>query len=529
MLLCSQPAFSQRNVFNSDPFWTISNHIYDSLKRIDIEPIRKRAFIEEDVESSLDLIKYYLSLGRNSYRYYDTATKIIDQLILEQPKLKTYPDFLFLQAEADLGRWYIEKAILEFQNLLDIYIKQGDDGYNIALTYRKIGDCYSVHKNYEQAIKFYIKSNEIFVRIQQYYPLKAIESCLYVFNNLRGFGGLEKKIEYLKKAKVMDDVNSALNSVEKYLLYFQIADTYMEADDKDSAYHYYNLGVTTITKERFYPFFPNGAPSQNIDRINSILKIKEYESSKKIDALKKYNIQSKRTSIFLASSLILLIIVAIVFFRMTRLKLLRKLENVQAIITGEEKERERIAKDLHDEIGASLTNIRLTLNQKLDSNSNTDWSHDLFNQLDRTYNGIRRISQNLLPESLEKLGLKDAILDLLESVIKNTSINVNYDLTDLPHNSVNKELHVYRIIQELTNNAIKHSKARNIFLRILVHDNKLLIEFSDDGIGIQENDVKTGIGLKSIQTRVDLLMADITIDNQQGAKFKISIPNYVKN
>tara|TARA_R110001592_G_C13180565_1_gene750849 strand:- start:773 stop:2407 length:1635 start_codon:yes stop_codon:yes gene_type:complete len=503
----------------------------DSLKNINIDSLKEKAYAKPNAKSALVLANHLIVRGKLSYGYYDSAAKVIEHLLDLQPELKAYPDFLFLEADANLGRWHIEKAIPQFLSLIEVYKDQSDDGYNIALVYEKIGGCYKVHKNDEQALEYYQKSLQTLKCIQSFYPKETIVSHVLLAQTQARKGLVNDQIQYLIEALEVDKTQPVLNIIEKHALYNDLANAYMKVSNTDSAFNYYRKSIE-ILKDPKHPevFFYFMAPSNTLlSSMNSMIEIKEYESSKTVQALEKYNSQYKWASFLLGISLLLLIFLTMVYIKMTRINVRRKLENIQAVVLGEEKERERIAKDLHDEIGVRLTNIRLILNKQFNPEIKGHWSKGVFDQLDSTYRGIRRIAQNLLPENLEKLGLKDALLDLLEEVIHNSKIRANYDIENLPPSDKNKELLIYRIIQELINNSLKHSQANNIFVKISHHMGSLKIEFRDDGIGFDNKTVQMGIGLKSIQTRVDLLKGTINIDNNNGTSFKLLIPDYAKN
>jgi signal transduction histidine kinase len=136
---------------------------------------------------------------------------------------------------------------------------------------------------------------------------------------------------------------------------------------------------------------------------------------------------------------------------------------LQTRINVQEKERNRIAQDLHDAISSKLNIVSLTTTVLLDDESiNAEQKEALSHILNittRTLESARKIAHELLPPILDKFGLKIALEELFEEFISNTSIRINHDIESLDHLKKSSELHVFRIVQELINNAIRHGKA----------------------------------------------------------------------
>ena len=182
-------------------------------------------------------------------------------------------------------------------------------------------------------------------------------------------------------------------------------------------------------------------------------------------------------------------------------------------IQVQELERKRIAHDLHDEIGAMLTTSKLYFNQigpgqaeeklaELNSKMNFLFDEMLAN--------IRRISHDLRPVVLEKLGLKIAIESTCEKLIEaGISCDFSYDVPAVISNEA--ELLLYRIIQELIGNTIKHANAGNICIELFTHDNLLKLHYRDNGTGFDENGIEHGLGLKSIESRLSILDGKMNI------------------
>ena len=192
-------------------------------------------------------------------------------------------------------------------------------------------------------------------------------------------------------------------------------------------------------------------------------------------------------------------------------------EIIQNTISSQEKERKRIAQDLHDEVGAMLSVVKLNvgrIEKKSQEPNAKQLAAETKTYIDEVITQVRRISRSLLPPSLEKLGLFFALEELATWVNKAEQLKIVCWKSGEQFRFLNnKELAVFRIIQELLNNAIKHSGASTIEIntRFSANDN-LTISVTDNGNGFELNEkLKTGLGLKNLESRTQII----------GAKFKM--------
>lgn len=193
---------------------------------------------------------------------------------------------------------------------------------------------------------------------------------------------------------------------------------------------------------------------------------------------------------------------------------------VKALLSGEEKERDRIAKDLHDGLSGILSATKMQFSS-LKSDVPTEQQSKFDNavsQLDEATSEVRRIAHNLMPVTLKKFGLIRALEANFETVNSTGEMVVEFQ-----HFGVNErlssefELTVYRIIQELMNNIIKHSKATECLVQINQHDDRLTLSVEDNGQGFdptsQEN--SEGMGMQNLRSRVDMFEGEISIDSDE--------------
>ena len=211
----------------------------------------------------------------------------------------------------------------------------------------------------------------------------------------------------------------------------------------------------------------------------------------------------------------------------------KKLEATQTILRTQEEERTRVAKDLHDGLGGMLSGIKLNLSAMKGNVILQEQDAFLYSksieQLDSAISEMRRVAHNMMPETLLKFGLLQAVEDYCESINDSNLIHItfkNFGLDKRIESST--EVILYRIIQELVNNAIKHSKAQHLFIQLIKNDSQLTLTVEDNGIGFDIKEIQQlkGFGINSIQSRVDYLNGNLEIDTSKniGTTFNITIP-----
>lgn len=208
---------------------------------------------------------------------------------------------------------------------------------------------------------------------------------------------------------------------------------------------------------------------------------------------------------------------------------------LSAAIASEEKERQRIAGDLHDEVGASLAAVRLYLLQVAKKQQGEPAAGAAKSMLDEVIGTVRRISHRLSPEMLMKFGLKDALQHLAQKHDVPGSFAVSFSgPEEAPRLSPDRELAVYRIVQEILGNMVKHAQATQISMQLLYPSDGLVLRLQDNGSGFRQSDFERlastagGLGLKNIQSRVDILQAKINFGvrpaDEPGTLVTLEVP-----
>ena len=199
-------------------------------------------------------------------------------------------------------------------------------------------------------------------------------------------------------------------------------------------------------------------------------------------------------------------------------------------LESQENERQRLAGDLHDSIGAMLSTIRLSvLTIARTENLNTEGIQQTKKMIDDTIDSVRRISRDLMPSTLEKLGVSQTIHEMCDQYTAVSGMAIEFEQQgNGVHFEKSKEVMLFRIVQELVNNAIKHSKGSCIRVS-LNWSHKLFVRVEDDGIGFNFEEKKQssgGIGLFNMQNRVKMLNASLEYETHQakGTKAILTIP-----
>lgn len=206
-----------------------------------------------------------------------------------------------------------------------------------------------------------------------------------------------------------------------------------------------------------------------------------------------------------------------------------KLEVTKALLEGEERERQRIGRDLHDSLGGALAGIRIQLSETQQQQSDPILDRAIV-QLENSISEVRRIARNMVPESLLCSGLDTALQDLCVA-FSSVVVNIEYQSSGLSASiPITTQTNIYRIVQELLVNALSHGKAMNIIVQCIQNENTLLLTVEDDGLGfrIQDTQLKPGIGLKNIQHRVEYMQGNYHIESELGQGTTINIEIHVK-
>lgn len=461
------------------------------------------------------------------------------------------------------------------------------DSLSLARTYGNIGDAFANKEMPDSAIMYEQHSYKLYFLA---HDKVGISIALGDIGNMyRKKHLVDSAISYLlRAAAIAQKLSYAENTanIEDYL-----AESYMERRDFKSTWKYASLAdafVPQITDNDFlqehyklmYQYFKQTANTprafsylQKLKAVDdSIFKQKiniqnekiafeyEYKQKKLKDSLvfqshinaseKKAAASRNRFNISL-SLLLVAALLAVIWY--SRSKLLQKrnivaqqnftmqaqkikeLENEkqllasQAVLKGQEEERSRLAKDLHDGLGGLLAGVKHSIINMKESLANGSRNSQVFekslNMTDTAIIELRRVAQNMMPEALAKFGLAEALKDYCASSCTSSCQVIFQSFGNDKQVDAAAGIIIYRIIQELVNNALKHSAASQVMVQFVKGDGWITLSVEDNGKGFDVDRLKqaAGCGWSNIKSRVDYLNGNIDLKSQADAGTSVNI------
>lgn len=493
----------------------ISLKIYENLK--DKKGISK-------VFSNVGLIYYDLGKLKESLKYHFQSLNIRE---------KQNDDYGIGVSLTNIGLTYEEMDSLNLA--LNYYLEsiklkiKTNDLYGLAIVYNNIGTTYYAQGKMDDALKYHLLALPIREKINDEYGL--ITTCNNLAELYRWKHDLKLSLVYSLKALGIAEI---LESKTKLKMVYKFLHIYYKeiGDYKNSLFYFEKYD---LVKDSIY----TSESSRNMSEMQA-----KYETEKKEQQLKLKSVevekQKYRNKIqILLFSAIAIFIIIISGFIIYRNKQRQKAELInennrqeklrfKSIIDSEEKERIRIAKELHDGLGQLLSSAKLNMSGLEDGIQKED-EQLLKNSLtiiDDAVKEVRNISHNMMPTALMNYGIIEAINGFVTKINDTKQIAIKFDYEGL-NISLEKELEIaiFRIVQEIINNMLKHSSAKNIDMLFFNEEDKLKMLIKDNGKGfdVTEIDKSTGIGWQNIYSRVLLLNGKILVNSQIGMGTEISI------
>lgn len=199
---------------------------------------------------------------------------------------------------------------------------------------------------------------------------------------------------------------------------------------------------------------------------------------------------------------------------------LEERKNLTAFIKGEDQERKRISRELHDNIGSQLSYLKRFVSGKFNNNAVNE-------VIDAICSDVRNLSHEISPSDLKLIGFKNAISDLARDLSSQTSLSVDFNSYKFPEKlQDNTEIQLYRVVQEALNNVLKHAAASCADIQLIGHGSFATMAIEDDGKGFDLNIQKEGIGLKNIILRVNQIGGKLELDSKpnKGTSLLITFP-----
>lgn len=212
-------------------------------------------------------------------------------------------------------------------------------------------------------------------------------------------------------------------------------------------------------------------------------------------------------------------------------ELLRKNREIEeALLRGQTLERKRVASELHDNLGGTLTAIRWRMESlKTDELNEVERQiyQELHQMITRAYSEVRLLSHHMMPEILEKEGLETALRELAVPINKSKRLTLTVDAEQVSHLlDPRHQLELYSVVLELLTNILKHARATQAEVRLGQDESGLFVRVTDNGVGMAADQVAAGMGMKNIQTRLNVIGGTWKMDSLPGAgtTFTIQLP-----
>jgi two-component system, NarL family, sensor kinase len=353
------------------------------------------------------------------------------------------------------------------------------------------------------------------------------------------YKALSNQKEYKKAAEVLTRLidNPYVFTIDKQLYYKELYTTYAALGNTQEAFRWAQQYITLSDSLHQQQLQQDIAELEN--------KFKHAESERKITALQAEKERAATElhsnqllagllgtiSLFLSVSIVL----GVVLYRQRSAHYRQQLKDAEqqqqiqltrALMQGEEKERKRLAADLHDGLGGQLAGIKINLSRLATGAPHPDTQlQKVIEQLDVSANELRRIARNMMPESLLLMGLEPALKDMCDSLSTDTTTVVfqPFGIQRDIHPEI--QINIYRIVQELLTNAVRHAQASEILVQCSQNETRFFITLEDNGQGFDTTAVaaKPGIGLSNARSRVEYLNGKLDITSALGEGTTINI------
>jgi signal transduction histidine kinase len=400
-------------------------------------------------------------------------TKNLGSTNMESSILLNLADIALGKSDYVTVKKYSERSLELFRQMKSL------SGEVTAL--RALGICYLHEKDFAKATSYVQQSLEI-AKANNYKTEKA--SALKVLSNISfATGDLEAGEKYYGESEAV------LTSMIEDVLSEKSADLEKkyETDKKDTQL---KLQHAEIQRKNMYNYiFAGGAA---ILLIISLLSYRNYQQKQKLQQQ-----------------------------RINELETQQQLTATEAVLKGEEQERTRLAKDLHDGLGGMLSGIKYSFNTMKGNLIMTPDNAQAFERsmdmLDSSIKEMRRVAHNMMPEALVKFGLNTALKDFCNDINQSGALQVSYQSIGLENAEIAQttSISIYRIVQELINNTMKHAAAKTAIVQVAKSGNQLTVTVEDDGKGFNAAilDQPIGMGWGNIKSRVDFLKGKLDIQS----------------
>lgn len=443
---------------------------------------------------------------------------------------------------------YIGKALAEqrahtaaqeaYTKALNIFKNLNNDK-EIAKIYIEIGNLLEEEQQMNEALPYLQKALDLYESLQD--EVSMMEVNLSLANLYFSQQLFPLTLRHAQKGYQLAEALKSLQGLQKAAKL--IADAYGKLGNYPAAYQYqveygqYKDSVFNAKNAEKIFELETRYKSERKDRIEAELKATLANKERLL-------LQKNYQSYFLFGGILLLALglVFVLYIYQKRqqlhkqniaiLKKEQETTNLRSVISGEEKERKRMAAELHDGLGATLVSAKMmfdAIENELPNVKEIVTYKQANKLLDGACEEVRDISHNLMPSMLVHYGLEDAVKELCTTLNQSHQLEVNFISFGLDKNiDETIEVSIYRIVQELLKNIVKHAEAQEAIVQLAVENNMLSLTVEDDGKGFELSNMnkQSGIGLDNLRSRVAYLQGSCEIDTRigEGTTFHINIP-----
>lgn len=451
------------------------------------------------------------------------VSKIGKNSTIQSASLMALGNTFLQQKQLDSAKVYLESSLA--------LCKQTNSSRNFYETYKTLGSLYSKMQRFDESKKARLlakKYAEIFG--DELYIMTSIASLAGYYFSVKDYKKSSSQYQefesYYKRNPRMDigvvaykdwaEVEGRLGNIEKS---GELLEKYLTI--KDSIYSKENRAIIANAETKYESEKKDKEiAEQQLLLANQNLELEQSKS------------KTRTMSILIVSLLSASILLWFLFQQrqkriqqqLVAIRREQEVRTLETLMEGEEKERFRIAKELHDGVNGDLSAIKFKLSSLLEMNNSV--IKEACAMIDNSCEQVRAISHDLVPPSLKNFNLVEAVEEYCQSMHSIYNLEIHFQqVGDSITLDKKQEANLFRIIQELVSNSIKHAESNEINIQLSYLDNTLQLTVEDDGKGFDPKTLKSdGIGLQNVQSRIDYLNAKMDfVSNEKGTSYTIAL------
>lgn len=521
--------------YDQENYYEALNNLFEALKYYETDPGAITIYLYSSLTIIYSRLNNYDQAAFYAKKNLALAEKSFPFIFQAQAYL-TLTDIAIQKGEFHLATYYLDKIKPHMPDSTEMMMNFSYYECRGLISYQQ--------QQYEGAFAFYKEAYGY--AVQSHHSINMNTALYFLTTIALKQGKLDIAKKYAEEsAALAEKINSKGGKIDAYA---SLSDYYHQAGNSNKAYEFLQKAV--VLKDSLLS-------ETNIKQANTLAAIYEADKrQKEIFRLQNEkqaqdaSVRSKSTlnMIFIATIIGLLVFGYLAYRtikseqqvanqqqeiqqqRISELEKDRQLLTVNAMLKGQEEERSRIAKDLHDGLGGMLSGVKLSfINMKenlLLPPENLRGFERSISMLDNTIAELRKVAHNLMPETLVRFGLEESLKDFCQSIQASSGIEVIYQqLGEERRLTAQGEITVYRVVQELVNNALKHAEAKRIIVQLCKGPTKTNITVEDNGKGFDADTpgIKKGAGFSNIKYRVNYFKGTLDINSQPGNGTSVNI------